>query len=160
MATQTLTERSQAPTTHAIALLLKLVAGPIAFAATLLLPIALSYEGRVSLATFACVIVWWVARPMPWGIAAMLPLIVFPAAGVMTIAATTQLYGHPIFFWIMGTVLMGFAIDKHGVAQREVGLLAQRGAHGRGQMAIAVRTSPAAAVPPVPSALTRPAAST
>jgi solute carrier family 13 (sodium-dependent dicarboxylate transporter), member 2/3/5 len=36
----------------------------------------------------------------------------------MTIGATTQLYGQPIFFWIMGTVLVGFAIDKHGVAQR------------------------------------------
>ena len=32
----------------------------------------------------------------------------------MTIAATTQLYGQPIFFWIMGTVLVGYSIDKHG----------------------------------------------
>jgi sodium-dependent dicarboxylate transporter 2/3/5 len=48
----------------------------------------------------------------------MLPLIVFPAAGVMTVGATAALYGHPIFFWIMGTVLVGYAIDKHGIAQR------------------------------------------
>src|SRR5688572_33196484 len=55
---------------------------------------------------------------MPWGVASMLPLIVFPAAGVMTVGATAALYGHPIFFWIMGTVLVGYAIDKHGIAQR------------------------------------------
>ena len=97
-----------------------------------MLPLALSYEGRVSLATFACAIVWWVTRPMPWAIAAMLPLIVFPAAGVMTIAATAQLYGHPIFFWIMGTVLVGYAIDKHGIAQRvALAFLALPGIGGR-----------------------------
>jgi sodium-dependent dicarboxylate transporter 2/3/5 len=118
VATQTLTEQSQAPTTSRAVPFLKLAAGPLAFAAILLLPLAVSYEARVSLATFVCVIVWWMTRPMPWGIAAMLPLVVFPAAGVMTIAATTALYGHPIFFWIMGTVLVGYAIDKHGVAQR------------------------------------------
>ena len=118
MTTQTLPEKPQAPAAPVVAPLLKLAAGPVAFGGTLLLPIPLSYQGRVSLATFVCVIAWWVTRPMPWGIAAMLPLIVFPAAGVMTIAATTQLYGQPIFFWIMGTVLVGYAIDKHGLAQR------------------------------------------
>ncbi len=112
--------------------LLQLLAGPAAFALALMLPLALSYEGRVSLATFACAIVWWVTRPMPWGVAAMLPLIVFPAAGVMTVAATAQLYGHPIFFWIMGTVLVGYAIDKHGIAQRvALAFLALPGIGGR-----------------------------
>jgi sodium-dependent dicarboxylate transporter 2/3/5 len=48
----------------------------------------------------------------------MLPFVVFPAAGVMDIAATMRLYGQPIFFWIMGTVLMGYAIEKHGLARR------------------------------------------
>jgi solute carrier family 13 (sodium-dependent dicarboxylate transporter), member 2/3/5 len=116
--TQTLPETPLAPAVKPAAPLLKLAAGPVAFGAILLLPLALSYEGRISLATFVCAIVWWITRPMPWAIAAMLPLIVFPAAGVMTIAATTALYGQPIFFWIMGTVLVGYAIDKHGVAER------------------------------------------
>lgn len=98
--------------------LLKLASGPAAFLITLYLPLALSYQGRVSLATFACAAVWWMTRPMPWSIAALLPLVVFPAAGVMSIGATADLYGHPIFFWIMGTVLVGFAIEKHGVARR------------------------------------------
>jgi solute carrier family 13 (sodium-dependent dicarboxylate transporter), member 2/3/5 len=118
VATQVLTPTPQTPVGGKALPLLKLLAGPAAFVLALLLPLPLSYEGRVSLATFVCAIVWWITRPMPWGIAAMLPLVVFPAAGVMTIAATTQLYGQPIFFWIMGTVLVGYAIDKHGVARR------------------------------------------
>ncbi len=107
---------------------LKLLAGPIVFAVVMALPLGLSYQGRVALATFACAVAWWITQPMPWAIAAMLPFLVFPAAGVMDIAATMRLYGQPIFFWIMGTVLMGYAIEKHGLAQRiALGFLALPG---------------------------------
>ena len=98
--------------------LLKLLSGPIAFAVVLGSPVPMSYQGHVTLATFACVIVWWITQPIPWAVAAMLPFVVFPAANVMDIGATLRLYGQPIFFWIMGTVLMGYAIEKHGLAQR------------------------------------------
>ena len=95
-------------------------------------PINLSYEGRVVLATFVCAIVWWMTEPIPWAMAAMLPFLVFPAAGVMDIVATMRLYGQPIFFWIMGTVLMGYAIEKHGLANRfALAFLAMRGIGGR-----------------------------
>ena len=98
--------------------LLKLLAGPIAFVLVMASPLALPYQGHVTAATFACVIVWWITQPIPWAIAGLLPFVVFPAANVMDIAATVRLYGQPIFFWIMGTVLMGYAIEKHGLAQR------------------------------------------
>ena len=116
--------------------LLRLLAGPVAFALVMVWPLTssltLSYEGRVALATFVCAIVWWITEPMPWAMAAMLPFHVFPAAGVMDIATTMGLYGHPIFFWIMGTVLMGYAIEKHGLAQRfALVILAIRGVGGK-----------------------------
>jgi solute carrier family 13 (sodium-dependent dicarboxylate transporter), member 2/3/5 len=112
--------------------LAKLLAGPISFAIVMALPIALSYEGRIALATFVCAIVWWMTQPLPWAISAMLPFLVFPAAGVMNIADTMRLYGQPIFFWIMGTVLMGYAIEKHGLAHRfAIAFLAMRGIGGK-----------------------------
>ena len=112
--------------------LAELVAGPVAFAAVLASPLALSHQGHVALATFACAIVWWITHPMPWSVAAMLPFLVFPAAGVMDIGATMRLYGQPIFFWIMGTVLMGYAIEKHGLAERfALGFLALPGVGSR-----------------------------
>jgi di/tricarboxylate transporter len=91
------TERSSTAT-----YLAKLLAGPIAFAIVMAVPVALSYEGRVTLATFVCAIIWWMTQPLPWAVAAMLPFLVFPAAGVMNIADTMRLYGQPIFFWIKG----------------------------------------------------------
>ncbi len=112
--------------------LLRLLSGPIAFAITMAVPLNLSYEGRVVLATFICAIVWWMTEPIPWAMAAMLPFLVFPAAGVLNIADTMRLYGQPIFFWIMGTVLMGHAIEKHGLAHRfAIAFLAMRGIGGK-----------------------------
>jgi solute carrier family 13 (sodium-dependent dicarboxylate transporter), member 2/3/5 len=116
--TDTLAEPTTARPSDAAAYLLKLLAGPLVFAVVVTLPIGLEYQGRVALATFACVVVWWIAQPIPWAVASMLPFLVFPATGVMDIAATMRLYGQPIFFWIMGTVLMGYAIEKHGLARR------------------------------------------
>lgn len=112
--------------------LLQLLAGPLAFAVVMIAPVALSYEGHVALATFACAIAWWITQPIPWAMAAMLPMLVFPAAGVLNIADTMALYGQPIFFWIMGTTLMGYAIEKHGLAQRfSLAFLALPGVGGK-----------------------------
>ena len=132
MITETVAEKPTLRPERTSTYLLKLVAGPVAAAVVMLLPLALSYEGRVALATFTCAIVWWMTQPLPWAMAAMLPFLVFPAAGVMDIAATMRLYGQPIFFWIMGTVLMGYAIEKHGLAQRfALAILALRGIGGK-----------------------------
>ena len=132
MLTQTVPSPPPVKSAGTATYLLRLLAGPAAFAAVMMLPLALSYEGRVALATFICAIVWWVTEPLPWAVAAMLPFLVFPAAGVMNIADTMRLYGQPIFFWIMGTVLMGYAIEKHGLAQRfALAILASRGVGGK-----------------------------
>ena len=112
--------------------LLKLLAGPAVFVLILALPLGLSYQGRVTLATFGCAATWWITQPVPWAVASMLPFLVFPAFGVKNIGDTMQLYGQPIFFWIMGTVLMGYAIEKHGLAQRiALGFLALPGVGSR-----------------------------
>lgn len=85
----------------------KLLVGPLAFLTVLAAGVPLPPEGRVVLATFVWAACWWVAQPVPWAVTTMLPLLVYPAAGVMNITETAQLYGQTIFFWIMGTVLMG-----------------------------------------------------
>ena len=97
----------------------KILAGPAAFLLIYLLPLqGLPYNGRIAFATFVWAVVWWMARPIPWGISSLLPLVVFPVLGVMSIRATTALYGQRIFFWILGITMLGYALEKHGVAKR------------------------------------------
>ena len=100
-------------------LLLKFVAGPLTFLVLYLLPYeGPSPEGRVALAIFGWVIMWWMTQPVPWGISSLLPLLLFPAFGLMSIGNTVSLYGQNIFFWIMGTILLGYAMHRHGLAKR------------------------------------------
>ena len=97
----------------------KVIAGPAAFLLIYLLPMqGLPYNGRVAFATFVWAVVWWMTRPIPWAISSMLPLVVFPVLGVMSIRATTALYGQRLFFWILGITMLGYALEKHGIAKR------------------------------------------
>jgi solute carrier family 13 (sodium-dependent dicarboxylate transporter), member 2/3/5 len=99
--------------------LLRFLSGPIVF----LLLYTLPYEGvaaggRGALAVFGWMITWWTMQPVPWAIASLLPLIVFPVLNVKDINGTAALYGQTIFFWIWGTVLLGHAMTRHGLARR------------------------------------------
>jgi sodium-dependent dicarboxylate transporter 2/3/5 len=62
----------------------KILTGPAAFLLIYLLPLqGLPYNGRIAFATFVWAVVWWMARPIPWGISSLLPLVVFPVLGVI-----------------------------------------------------------------------------
>jgi len=100
-------------------LLLKFVSGPLAFFLFYhISPAALSPEARIVLAIFGWMVTWWMAQPVPWAISSLLPLLLFPASGLMSIGQTASLYGQNIFFWVMGTILMGYALERHGLAKR------------------------------------------
>ena len=100
-------------------LLMKFFSGPLTFIALYLAPYeGLSPEGRIVLAIFGWMITWWMAQPVPWAVAALLPLVLFPGFGLMTIGRTVGLYGQNVFFWLLGTVLLGYTIQRHGLAKR------------------------------------------
>ena len=100
-------------------LFLQFAAGPAAFVFVYALPFqGISPESRLVVAVFSWMIVWWMTSPVPWAITSLLPLVLFPAIGVMNVNRTVGLYGQTIFFWIWGTVLMGYALDRHGIAKR------------------------------------------
>lgn len=99
--------------------ILKLAAGPAAFLLIYFSALeGVSYNGRVILATLAWAVVWWMTKPVPWAITSLLPLVIFPVLGVMPIRETTALYGQRIFFWLLGITMLGYALQKHGLANR------------------------------------------
>ena len=107
------------PTTSASTLVLKFASGPIVALALYLVPYGgVSLEGRVALGVFGWMVMWWMARPVPWAVSSILPLVLFPVFNVMNVGETVALYGQNIFFWIWGTILMGYAMDRHGLAKR------------------------------------------
>ena len=99
--------------------LLKLLSGPLC----LVLVYSIEAEGmvhgsRFALGTLAWMVVWWVLRPAPWAITALLPLVLFPLSGTLGVIDTAALYGQRVFFWLMGLSLLALALIKHGLAKR------------------------------------------
>ena len=108
-------ERNGSAVTQAV----KLLAGPITFLVVYLVPLeGLSYEGQVVLATLGWAAAWWLLEPVPWTITSFLPLVIFPVMRIMTIGNTSALYGQRIFFWLLGLMMFGYALRKHGLANR------------------------------------------
>ena len=100
-------------------LALKFASGPLVAGILYLLPYAgVPPAGRIALGVFGWMVTWWMAQPVPWAVASLLPLILFPMFEVMNIGAAVALYGQTIFFWVWGTVLMGYAMERHGLAKR------------------------------------------
>ena len=111
--------------------IVSLLSGPILFLIVYVLPLGLPRNGQIVLATFVWAIAWWMAQPVPWGITALLPMLIFPALGVMNVTATTALYGQTIFIWVLGLSLFGYAMEKHGLAKRfAIGMLNLPGVSG------------------------------
>ena len=100
-------------------LLAQFASGPFAFLLLYWMPYeGVPAQGRVALAVFGWMIMWWMTQPVPWAVTSILPLVLFPALGVSNINQSVARYGQNVFFWVWGTVMMGYAMGRHGLAKR------------------------------------------
>ena len=109
---------------------LRVLAGPAAFAAVRAAPLAgLGPEAHFALAAYAWTLAWWATVPVPWAVTSFLPFVLLPAGRVMPFAEVAGLYGQTILPFLMGSMLFGHAMRKHGLATRvALALLSMPGA--------------------------------
>lgn len=62
--------------------------------------------------------VWWVSEAFPPAATAMLPLVVFPFAGVLNEDQVAAAYGDPIVFLFMGAFMTSKAVEHWGAHRR------------------------------------------
>lgn len=97
----------------------KVLGAPVIFFLIMALPIqGLQYSGKVSFALYMAMIYWWIAQPIPWAATGLLPLVVLPIAGVMKFGEIAPTYGNTSLFFLLGVLLFGHAVHKHGLARR------------------------------------------
>ena len=78
----------------------------------------LSAESRSVLAATAWIAIWWVSEAIPIAATALLPVILFPLTGAVSLAATTAQYGHRYIFLYIGGFLLAIAIEKWNLHRR------------------------------------------
>ena len=108
-----------AESTSRRAFVLRVLAGPVAFAIVRAAPLTgLSPGAHFALGGYAWIVAWWVTMPVPWAVTSFLPFVLLPIGGVMPLSDVAASYGHVILPYLMGVMLFGHAFQKHGLARR------------------------------------------
>lgn len=96
-----------------------LLLGPIAFFTILSThPVGLSEAGKAILASSAWVAIWWISEALPLAVSSLMPIILFPLAGGMTLEQTTASYGHKFIFLYIGGFVLAMAIERWNLHKR------------------------------------------
>jgi sodium-dependent dicarboxylate transporter 2/3/5 len=66
---------------------------------------------------------WWLGGVLPMAVTAMVPLIAFPALGVLPIADAAAPYADPLIFLMMGGFVLAHAMEEVGLHRRLTALL-------------------------------------
>lgn len=96
------------------------VLGPLVFFSILFFfhPEGLSDKANAVLASVAWVAIWWVTEAIPIYVTALLPLILFPLTGGLSLSETATSYGHKYIFLYMGGFILAIAIEKWNLHRR------------------------------------------
>ncbi|WP_179352190.1 SLC13 family permease [Winogradskyella vidalii] len=81
-------------------------------------PAGLNDSANAILASTAWVAVWWITEAIAIPVTALLPIVLFPLSGGISIAETTASYGHKYIFLFLGGFVLAIAIEKWNLHKR------------------------------------------
>lgn len=96
------------------------ILGPALFLAIMLFMKAegLNQRGVAVLASTVWVAVWWIFEVMPIAATSLLPIVLFPLTGALSISETTASYGQRFVFLYAGGFILAVAIEKWKLHKR------------------------------------------
>jgi sodium-dependent dicarboxylate transporter 2/3/5 len=97
-----------------------ILAGPLLFAALLILPRpeGVTPEGGATLAVAAWLATWWLTVAVPLAVTALLPLVLLPVLGIASPAAAAAPYANPVIFLFMGGFLIAASMQRWSLHRR------------------------------------------
>jgi solute carrier family 13 (sodium-dependent dicarboxylate transporter), member 2/3/5 len=97
-----------------------MILGPTLFLLTLLFfhPAGLSAAGQAVLAATLWIAIWWILEVIPIAVTALLPIVLFPLTGALSLEETTASFGHRYIFLYIGGFMLAIAIERWGLHRR------------------------------------------
>ena len=98
---------------------LSLLLGPLSFAIIWWLqPAGLDVAQAKVLGVVAWMLIWWIAESVPMGVTSLLPIILFPLLGVLSLEKTCLAYSNRYVFLFLGGFLIALAMEKWNLHRR------------------------------------------
>ncbi len=97
-----------------------LILGPVAFLVMLLIPSpeGMSAEAQRVAAVTLLMATWWISEAIPIPATSLLPIVLFPALGVMPTGAATVPYASYLIFLFMGGFIIALAMQRWDLHRR------------------------------------------
>ena len=80
--------------------------------------VAFGHAGRATLAAMGWMATWWMTEAVAIEVTALLPIALFPLAGIMPLGRTTANYGADVIYLFFGGFVLALAIARWGLDRR------------------------------------------
>lgn len=95
--------------------LIYLFGGPLSFA---LCALFIPSDSAKVIGIISWMLLWWITEVVPMGVTSLLPIILFPITGVLSLEKTTVSYGNKYVFLFMGGFIIALAMEKWNLHKR------------------------------------------